>query len=228
MNRFVFFIDSLSAWVGKAFAWCILIMTFGTTYEMIKRKFFREPTDWAFDMSYIMYGALFMMAGAYALARDAHVRGDVIYRLWPPRIQATVELVLFFLFFFPGIAAMIYAGIDYAGESWSYMPFGPEGRQGEISINSPVGVPIAPLKTIIPLAAFFLLLQGIAEVVRCIQCLQTGQWPARAQDIEELEKQLLHDQAARAKYLEDERRLEHDMHLDDEDNNNDNRKEAAS
>jgi TRAP-type mannitol/chloroaromatic compound transport system permease small subunit len=185
-------------------------------------------TDWAFDMSYIMYGALFMMAGAYALARDAHVRGDVIYRLWPPRIQATVELVLFFLFFFPGIAAMIYAGIDYAGESWSYMPFGPEGRQGEISINSPVGVPIAPLKTIIPLAAFFLLLQGIAEVVRCIQCLQTGQWPARAQDIEELEKQLLHDQAARAKYLEDERRLEHDMHLDDEDNNNDNRKEAAS
>jgi TRAP-type mannitol/chloroaromatic compound transport system permease small subunit len=166
LQKFLLAIDRFSMAVGHAFAWCILILTLGTSYEVFMRYVLNNPTDWAFDMSYIMYGALFMMAGAYALARDAHVRGDVIYRLWPPRVQATVELILFFLFFFPGIGAMIYAGIDYAAESWSYTPFGPEGRQGEISINSPVGVPIAPLKTILPLAAFFLLLQGIAEVIR--------------------------------------------------------------
>ena len=94
MNRFIFFIDSLSTWVGKAFAWCILVLAFGTTYEVFVRYALRNPTDWAFDLSYIMYGALFMMAGAYTLSRDSHVRGDVVYRLWPPRVQASIELVL--------------------------------------------------------------------------------------------------------------------------------------
>ena len=192
MDSIVYFIERLSTWVGKAFAWCILVLTFATTYEVFVRYVLREPTSWAFDMSYIMYGSLFMMAGAYTLARGGHVRGDVIFRLWPPRVQAAIELVLFILFFFPGIGALIYAGIDYAMESWSYMPFGPEGRRGEISINSPAGVPIAPLKTILPLAAFFLFLQGIAEVLRCIQCLRSGQWPPRLDDVEELEKQLVH------------------------------------
>ncbi|MEZ5593988.1 MAG: TRAP transporter small permease subunit [Gammaproteobacteria bacterium] len=192
MDSIVYFIERLSTWVGKAFAWCILVLTFATTYEVFVRYVLREPTNWAFDMSYIMYGSLFMMAGAYTLARGGHVRGDVIFRLWPPRIQASIELVLFILFFFPGIGALIYAGIDYAMESWSYMPFGPEGRRGEISINSPAGVPIAPLKTILPLAAFFLFLQGIAEVLRCIQCLRSGRWPPRLDDVEELEKQLIH------------------------------------
>lgn len=192
MDSIVYFIERLSTWVGKAFAWCILVLTFATTYEVFVRYVLREPTNWAFDMSYIMYGSLFMMAGAYTLARGGHVRGDVVFRLWPPRVQASIELVLFILFFFPGIGALIYAGIDYAMESWSYMPFGPEGRRGEISINSPAGVPIAPLKTILPLAAFFLFLQGIAEVLRCIQCLRSGQWPPRLDDVEELEKQLIH------------------------------------
>lgn len=201
MNAFIHFIDSLSAWVGKAFAWCILVLTFATSYEVFVRYALRAPTNWAFDMSYIMYGTLFMMAGAYTLSRDAHVRGDVIYRLWPPRVQATIELVLYILFFFPGILALIYAGIAYAAESWSYMPFGPEGRRGEISINSPAGVPIAPLKTILPLAAFFLFLQGLAECGRCYLCLKHGQWPARAQDVEELEKQLIAE-AERARKMQ--------------------------
>jgi len=145
-----------------------------------------------------MYGALFMMAGAYGLARDAHVRGDVLYRLWPPKVQASVELVLFFLFFFPGMAAMVYAGYNYAAESWSYMPFGPQGRVGEISINSPAGVPISPLKTILPIAAGFCFLQGIAEVLRCIVCLRTGAWPRRSEDVQELEKVLIEQHQARA------------------------------
>jgi TRAP-type mannitol/chloroaromatic compound transport system permease small subunit len=142
-------------------------------------------------MSYIMYGAMFMMAGAYALSQKAHVRGDFLYRLWPPRVQAGVELVLYFLFFFPGMLALVYAGYIYAQESWHYMPYGINGPPGEVSINSPVGVPVSPLKTILPLAAFLLVLQGIAESIRCVQCLRTGTWPQRLKDVEELETQLI-------------------------------------
>ncbi len=191
MNKVLNFIDRFTAWVGKSFAWCILILTFATTYEVIVRYAFRAPTSWAFDISYIMYGTLFMMAGGYALSRNAHVRGDFVYRLWPPRIQAGIELVLYFLFFYPGILALIYAGIIYAGESWNYMPYGFNGPRGEISINSPIGVPVSPLKTILPIASAVLLLQGIAETIRCIQCLKSGEWPARLHDVEEMEKVLI-------------------------------------
>jgi len=191
MNQFLFFIDRFSAWIGKSFAWCILILTFATTYEVFVRYVLRNPTSWAFDISYIMYGTLFMMAGGYALSRNAHVRGDFVYRLWPPRIQASIELVLYFVFFYPGVLALIYAGINYAGESWSYMPYGPSGLRGEISINSPAGVPVFPLKTILPIAAAVLLLQGIAETIRCVLCIRTGEWPARLGDVEEMEKMLI-------------------------------------
>ncbi len=190
MNQFLYFIDRLSAWVGKSFAWCILILTFATSYEVFVRYVLRAPTSWAFDISYIMYGTLFMMAGGYALSRNAHVRGDFVYRLWPPRIQAGIELVLYFIFFFPGVLALVYAGINYAAESWNYLPYGPTGPMGEISINSPAGVPVFPLKTILPVASFILLLQGVAETIRCIQCLKSGQWPARLHDVEEMEKVL--------------------------------------
>ncbi|MEE9203468.1 MAG: TRAP transporter small permease subunit [candidate division NC10 bacterium] len=178
MDRVVFFINKLSMWIGHAFAWCILVLTFAVSYEVFVRYALRDPTAWAFDVSYIMYGALFMMAGAYTLSRDAHVRGDVIYRLWPPRVQAGVELVLYFLFFFPGVLALMYAGYDYAAESVGWR---------EASINSPAGIKIYPLKIILPVSAFFLLLQGIAESIRCIQCLRTGEWPKRLHDVEEME-----------------------------------------
>ena len=178
MNRIVLVIEKLSMWVGHAFSWCILVLTFAVTYEVFVRYALRDPTAWAFDVSYIMYGALFMMAGAYTLARDGHVRGDVIYRLWPPRVQAAVEFVLYLVFFFPGILALIYAGYDYASESV---------RWREVSINSPAGVPVYPLKVILVVASFFMLLQGIAEILRCIQCLRTGEWPKRLADVEEME-----------------------------------------
>ena len=178
MDRVVFFINKLSMWIGHAFAWCILVLTFAISYEVFVRYMLRDPTAWAFDVSYIMYGALFMMAGAYTLSRDGHVRGDVFYRLWPPRVQAGVELVLYFLFFFPGMLALVYAGYDYAAESVGWR---------EASINSPAGVKIYPLKIILPVSAFFLLLQGIAESIRCIQCLRTGEWPKRLHDVEEME-----------------------------------------
>ena len=189
MNRLIFIIDSFTAWVGKAFAWCILLLTLAVAYEVFVRYLLRDPTSWAFDMSYMMYGSLFMMAGAYTLARDGHVRGDVLFRLWPPKVQASVELTLYILFFFPGILALIMAGADYAAESWSY-----NYGTGEVSINSPANVPISQFKTVLPVAAGLLFLQGIAQVCRCIVCLRTGEWPAHLEDVEELEVSLLQQQ----------------------------------
>ncbi len=209
MNKFVMFIDMLSTWVGKAFAWCILVLTFAYTYEVFARYMFNNPTAWAFDISYTMYGALFMMAGAYCLSRDAHVRGDVIYRLWPPRVQAGIEFTLIILFLFPGMGALIYAGIDYAAESWTYLPWGPDGPRGEISVNSPAGVPVSPLKTILPLAAFFVFLQGFAELFRCVYCFKHGKWPERLRDVEETEDALIREAQER------EHKLEHALHLDE-------------
>ena len=203
MRRFLFFIEGLSAQVGKAFGWCILVLTLGICYEVFVRYVLRDPTAWAFDFSYIMYGSLFMMAGAYTLARDAHVRGDVIYRLLPPRIQAGIEGVLYIVFFFPAVLALIYAGYDFARESWSYW---------EVSSSSPANIPVYPLKTLIPIAGFFLLLQGIAEVVRCVQCLKHGAWPQRLHDVEETEVQAM---------LEREKDLERELHLDETGNEGD-------
>jgi len=179
----------MSAWVGKAFAWCIMIMTIGITYEIFVRKLFRAPTPWAFDMSYIMYGALFMMAGAYALSRDSHVRADIFYRLWKPRFQASLEILLYFLFFFPGILAFMFAGWKYGMYSYSFR---------ETSINSPADVPIFQLKMIIPAAGLFLLFQGVAQVMRCIYCLKNGHWPALLHDVEETETMLMHAQEDKA------------------------------
>lgn len=183
MTRFIFLVDMLTAWVGKAFSWCILLLTFGVGYEVFVRYALRNPTAWAFDISYMMYGTLFMMAGAYTLSRDGHVRGDVIYRLWKPRTQAIVEFILYFLFFFPGVLALIIAGADYANDSWFY---------NEVSVMSPANVPIFQFKTIIPVAGGLLFLQGLAQVCRCIICMREGAWPARLEDVEEMETVLLH------------------------------------
>jgi TRAP-type mannitol/chloroaromatic compound transport system permease small subunit len=187
-------IDQLSKSIGHGFAWCIVILTLGTSYEVFVRYVLDNPTSWAFDVSNLMYGGLFLMAGAYALSRGAHVRGDVFYRLMPTRVQGGLELVLYFLFFFPGILALVIAGWGYAMDSV---------RIHEVSVNSPIGVPIWQLKLIIPAAATFLVIQGIAEVLRCLICLKTGQWPERLHDVEETEAAAL--QAARdAKKAADE------------------------
>ncbi len=176
-------IDQLSKSVGHAFAWCIVLLTLGTSYEVFVRYVLNDPTSWAYDMSYILYGALFLMAGAYALSRGAHVRGDVFYRLMPKRMQASIELVLYVFFFYPGVIALMYSGWTYAMDSM---------RITEVSVNSPIGVPIWQLKMIIPAAGFLLALQGFAEMLRCILCIQSGQWPDRLHDVEEMELVALH------------------------------------
>lgn len=185
-------IDQLSKSVGHAFAWCIVILTVGTTYEVFVRYVLNDPTSWAFDMSFILYGGLFLMSGAYALSRGAHVRGDIFYRLMPPRVQGSLELVLYVIFFFPGVIALMYSGWSYGTESM---------RIGEVSVNSPVGVPIWQLKMIIPAAGALLALQGIAEMLRCVVCIRSGAWPERLHDVEELELAIV-------KKAEEEARME--------------------
>lgn len=185
MIRYVMFADRLSAWFGKAFAWAIMVMAFGVGYEVFVRYVLNAPTSWAFDISYIMYGTLFMMAGAYTLSRDGHVRGDFIYRLWHPRTQAKVELVLYFLFFFPGVTALVLSGWKYSARSWRYL---------EISVNSPAGIPIFQFKSIIVAAGILLFIQGVAQVFRCIMCIRDGYWTRAEDDIEETETKLIHEQ----------------------------------
>jgi TRAP-type mannitol/chloroaromatic compound transport system permease small subunit len=190
MNRLIYAIDQLSKTVGHAFAWCIIILMLGTSYEVFVRYALNAPTSWAFDFSYIMYGALFYMAGAYTLSRGGHVRADMFYRLWRPRTQASVELALYVVFFFPGIIAMIGSGWVYGTESMKIF---------EKSINSPVGIPVWQIKMLIPVGATLIGLQGLAEVMRCALCLRDGQWPPRLHDVEELQKQLLEEAARRGR-----------------------------
>ncbi len=189
MTRFLHFIDSLSTWVGKSFAWLILVLTLGISYEVFVRYVLRAPTTWAFDFSYINYGALFLMAGAYTLSRNGHVRADVVYRLWSPRVQASMDLLLYVIFFLPAVASWMYAGLPYAVQSIGFR---------EVSIFSPAGVPVFPLKTLIPVAGVLLLIQGVAEIIRCVLCIRLGHWPQRLHDVEETESIILQERKLQA------------------------------
>jgi TRAP-type mannitol/chloroaromatic compound transport system permease small subunit len=180
MNGFIYTVDRISVWSGKLFAWTTVILTLVVCYEVFMRYVLRAPTRWAYDVGYMLYGAGFFMAGAYALSRSAHVRADVIYRFWRPRVQASVDLVLFLVFFFPAAFFFVYQGYIFAERSWGMREF---------SSASPFNIPVYHFKTVIPVAGALLFLQGIAEVMRCVVCLREGRWPPRLADVEEIEKQ---------------------------------------
>jgi TRAP-type mannitol/chloroaromatic compound transport system permease small subunit len=182
-------IDILSKSIGHAFSWCVLILAASTCFEVFMRYVLNSPTAWAFDMSYMMYGALFMMSGAYALSRNSHVRGDFIYRKWSNRTQAKVDLTLYLVFFFPAIFAMVFTGGQYAYESMRIL---------ESSVNSPAGVPVWPLKSIIFVAGITLMIAGAGELMRCLVCIRTGEWLSRSGDVEELEQVLIQAHAEKA------------------------------
>jgi TRAP-type mannitol/chloroaromatic compound transport system permease small subunit len=178
MQTLLLTIDRISAALGKAFAWCIVLLTGAIVYEVFARYLFRAPTAWAFDTSYMLYGTLFMMAGAYTLSREGHVRADFLYRLMPVKVQAGLDLTLYLLFFFPGMFALTWFGWDFFSQSF---------WQNERSSISPNGPLIWPFKFIIPFAAVSMILQGIAETARAVAALRTGSWPQRLSDVEELE-----------------------------------------
>jgi len=187
MQKLLLTIDKISTFVGHAFSWLIVALTFMITWEVYSRYALDRPHSWAFDVMIIMYGTLFMMAGAYTLAKAGHVRGDVLYGFFRPRTQATIDLILFILFFIPGVFALTYAGYYFAAESWAIH---------ETSNITAEGPPIYPFKTVLPLAGAFLLAQGIVEIIRCVICIRQGAWPSREDDVEEVDvdklKEMVH------------------------------------
>ncbi|MBX3664826.1 MAG: TRAP transporter small permease subunit [Burkholderiales bacterium] len=190
MQKLLLFVDKLSTFVGQAFSWLIVGLTLLISWEVFSRYALDAPHAWAFDVMIMLYGTLFMMAGAYTLSKNGHVRGDVLYGFFPPRTQATLDLLLYIVFFVPGVIALTYAGYFYAAESWAI------NEHSNITADGP---PIYPFKTVIPLAGGILLLQGIVEIVRCIVCLRQGSWPSRGEDVEEVDvdklKEMVHADA---------------------------------
>ncbi|MEJ7669514.1 MAG: TRAP transporter small permease subunit [Casimicrobiaceae bacterium] len=187
MQTVLLFVDKVSTWVGHAFSWFIVGLTLLISWEVFSRYALDHPHAWAFDAMIMMYGTLFMMAGAYTLAKNGHVRGDVLYGFFPPRLQAGLDLTLYIVFFIPGVIALAWAGYTYAAESWAI---------NEHSNITSEGPPIYPFKTIIPVAGAFLLVQGIVEIIRCVICLKQGDWPSREEDVEEVDvdklKEMVH------------------------------------
>jgi TRAP-type mannitol/chloroaromatic compound transport system permease small subunit len=179
MQRTIQTIDRINTAIGQLFGWSIFALTLVVTYEVFMRYVMKQPSGWGFDAAYMLYGLLFMMAGAYTLARNGHVRGDFLYRNWSPRTQARLDLTLYFIFFFPGILALIYSGWNFFHLSWML---------NEKSSFSPDGLYLWPFKLVIPVTGVLMLFQGVAEVLRCIQCIKEGDWPPRLHDVEETEK----------------------------------------
>ncbi|MSP77618.1 MAG: TRAP transporter small permease subunit [Rhodospirillaceae bacterium] len=195
VERFLHTIDGISTWTGKAAAWLIIALMGAVCIEVFKRYLLNAPTAWIFDLDNMLYGSLFMLCGAYTLAQNAHVRGDFLYSSMRPRVQASLDLIFYFVFFLPGIAALVYAGTDYAGDSW---------RINEHSNVTADGPPVYHFKTVIPIAGALVLLQGVAEIVRCIVCIRTGVWPSRLKDVAEID--VVGEQLANSQYVDEESR----------------------
>ena len=182
MQKYLLYIDKLSTRLGQAFAWAIVLLTALISWEVFSRYVLGAPHAWVFDVMLMLYGVLFMMAGAYTLSKNGHVRGDVLYGFFPPRVQAGFDLVLYIVFFIPGVVALAWAGYTYAAESWAIK------EHSSIMADGP---PLYHFKTFIPIAGTLLLLQGLVEIVRCVICLKQGQWPSREEDVEEVDVEKL-------------------------------------
>jgi TRAP-type mannitol/chloroaromatic compound transport system permease small subunit len=182
MQRFLLLVDGISTWVGKVTAWSVVALTFVICYEVFTRYVMNTPNAWVFDTTYMLYGVLFMMAGAYTLAKNGHVRGDILYGFFKPRTQAGFDLVLYIIFFLPGVVALTYIGWEFANESLAIK------ERSSVTSNGPY---VYPFKFVIPFAGAFVLLQGIVEIIRCVICLKDGKWPSREQDVEEVDVEKL-------------------------------------
>jgi TRAP-type mannitol/chloroaromatic compound transport system permease small subunit len=187
MQKLLLTIDKISTFVGQTFSWLIVVLTFMISWEVFSRYVLNHPHPWAFDVMIMLYGSVFMMAGAYTLSKNGHVRGDVLYGFFPPRLQAGLDLALYIVFFIPGVFALAWAGFNFASDAWAIH------EHSNVTADGP---PVYPFKTILPIAGGFLLLQGLVEIVRCVICLQTGEWPQRMQDVEEVDvdklKEMVH------------------------------------
>jgi len=188
-------IDGISTWVGKLASWLIIGLMLLVCAEVFKRYILNMPTAWIFDASNMFYGSLVMLCGAYTLAQNGHVRGDFLYSSMRPRTQASLDLVLYIVFFLPGIAALVWAGYKYAGQSWRIL------EHSNVTADGP---PVYHFKSVIPIAGALVMLQGFAEIVRCVVCLRTGQWPQRLNDVEEID--IVKTQLEQSAYVDEEAR----------------------
>ena len=207
VQGFLHTIDEISTWVGKLAAWLIVVLMTVVCVEVLKRYALNAPTAWIFDFTNMLYGTLFMLCGAYALAQNAHVRGDFLYSSMRPRVQAGLDLVLYIVFFIPGIAALIYSGFTFAMESWAI---------NEHSNVTSEGPPVYHFKAMIPLAGALVMLQGFAEIVRSAVCLKTGKWPSRLKDVTEID--VVEEQLAHSRYVDEDARkaaIEHVKDIDE-------------
>src|SRR5712672_4496385 len=195
VQKSLFVADRISTWAGKAAAWLIIALMSVVCVEVFKRYILNMPTAWIFDASNMLYGTLFMLCGAYTLAQNGHVRGDFLYSSMRPRTQASLDLVLYIVFFLPGIAALVYAGYFYAADSWHI------AEHSNVTADGP---PVYHFKSVIPLAGGLIMLQGVAEIVRCVVCLQTGEWPSRLKDVAETD--VIEEQLAHSEYVDEESR----------------------
>jgi TRAP-type mannitol/chloroaromatic compound transport system permease small subunit len=195
VQSFLHTVDGISTWVGKAFAWLIIVLMTVVCVEVFKRYILNAPTAWIFDLNNMLYGTLFMLCGGYALAQNAHVRGDFLYSSMRPRLQAGLDLALYIVFFIPGIAALIYSGYTFAIESWAI---------NEHSTVTASGPPVYHFKAMIPLAGVLVMVQGLAEIVRAAVCLKTGEWPSRLKDVSEID--VVEEQLAHSQYVDEEAR----------------------
>ena len=195
VQKFLYWVDSVSTWCGKAFAWVIGLLMLVVVGEVFKRYLLNDPSAWFLDITSMMYGATFMMCGAYTLAQNGHVRGDFLYGSFKPRTQASLDLALYIIFFLPGIAALVYAGWDYADTAWKIR------EHSSITADGP---PIYHFKTFIPIAGALVLLQGVAEIVRCVVCIKTGVWPQRLKDAEEID--VIEQQLSGSTHVDEETR----------------------
>jgi TRAP-type mannitol/chloroaromatic compound transport system permease small subunit len=195
VQSFLHAIDGISTWVGKTAAWLLMILMTVVCVEVFKRYILNTPTAYIFDAENMMYGTLFMLCGAYTLAQNAHVRGDFLYSSMRPRMQASLDIVLYIVFFVPGIAALIYSGWIYFGDSWRI------AEHSNVTANGP---PVYQFKLMIPVAGCLVMLQGFAEIVRCVVCLKTGEWPSRLHDVAEID--VIEEQLAQSEYVDDESR----------------------
>jgi TRAP-type mannitol/chloroaromatic compound transport system permease small subunit len=195
VQRFLHGIDAVSTWAGKTAAWLIILLMLVVCAEVFKRYILNAPTAWIFDAENMLYGTLFMLCGGYTLAQNAHVRGDFLYGSMRPRTQASLDLVLYIVFFLPGIAALIYAGYGYAADSWHI------AEHSNVTADGP---PVYHFKSVIPVAGALVMLQGIAEIARCVVCLKTGEWPSRLHDVAEID--VIEEQLAHSEYVDDEAR----------------------
>ena len=192
-KKLMFAVDQISTFVGKGAGWLIIVLMVMVCIDVFRRYVLNAPSAWIGELSVMSYGAVIMLSGAYTLAQNGHVRGDFLYGSMKPRTQATLDLILYIVFFLPGIVALCYAGYKFAADSW---------RIGEHTTQIANGPPIYHFKSLIPIAGGLLILQGFVEIMRCVICLKTGEWPERLKDAEEID--VVEQQLQASTYVDEE------------------------